>query len=312
MDPENNRITVSDDANKVLRLVLYYDIFDHPLSEEELMEDCSISDAEKDCLESLVGENLIYRLNGYYSVRKDPQLSTRRKKGRENTTKAMPRALRMGRLISRFPFVRAVALSGSISKGYMDSYKDVDYFIITKPNRLWLARTLLVIYKKVFLLNSFRFFCLNYFIDEENLEIRDKNIFTATEINTMIPVSGHNLIDSFLRSNSWVEEYYPAYLQNKIPEKEGSSAGRLKRLMEGLLTALAGNWLDILAMKFTVWYWKKKYRNHERNLLEKSFRLSRNEAKYHPGDFQNRVLSAFRQRASEFEKNKNVKIDYGE
>ncbi len=312
MDTENKRITVSDDATKVLRLVLYYDIFDHPLSEEELMEDCSISNAERDCLESLVGENLIFKLNGYYSVRKDPQLSTRRKKGRENTTKAMPRALRMGRLISSFPFIRGVALSGSISKGYMDSYKDVDYFIITKPNRLWLARTLLVIYKKIFLLNSFRFFCLNYFIDEENLEIRDKNIFTATEINTMIPVSGHNLIGSFMRSNSWVEEYYPGYPQNKVPDNEESPNGRLKNLLEGILTTLAGNWMDILAMKFHVWYWKKKYRNHERNLLEKSFRLSRNEAKYHPGDFQNRVLSAFRQRASEFEKKKNVKIDYGE
>ena len=85
-----------------------------------------------------------------------------------------------------FPFVRGVFLSGSISKGFMSESDDIDYFIITAPGRLWLTRTLLILFKKIFLFNSFRNFCLNYFIDSENLYIPEHNRYTATEIVFLI------------------------------------------------------------------------------------------------------------------------------
>lgn len=303
-----NNIELNGCSPRILRQLLYYDIFDHPLSEEELCKDCSVPTHDKPCFRELLDNRLTYRLNGYYALRNEPHLAEKRDRGLKNTGRAMPVAMKMGRLISRFPFIRAVALSGSISKGYMDTFKDVDFFIIARPNRLWLARTLLVIYKKIFLLNSFRFFCLNYFIDENNLKISERNIFTATEINTMIPVYGFGLIDSFYRSNEWVREYYKDFPQKELPHEVKPEEGAAKKVMERLLTILGGNWLDLLAMKFTVWYWRRKYRNNKRNLLEKSFRLSRSEAKYHPGDFQNKVMEEFRKRLSSFEKEKNVTL----
>jgi hypothetical protein len=190
----------------------------------------------------------------------------------------------------------------------MDSYKDVDYFIITKPNRLWLARTLLVIYKKVFLLNSFRYFCLNYFVDEENLEIDDKNIFTATEINTMIPIYGHSLIKELYSANSWVADYYKNYPQRTY-EIPGQKRGKwLKRSLEWLLSGFIGNRLDLMAMRFTITYWKRKYRKDTRNLFDNSFRFGRKEAKYHPGDFQTRILDEFNKKVISFEKKNDFKI----
>ena len=80
----------------------------------------------------------------------------------------------MTKFISKFPYVRAILLSGSISKGYMDKDSDVDYFIITQPNRLWVTRLLLMLFKKIFLFNSRKVFCINYFVDSEKLEIEEK------------------------------------------------------------------------------------------------------------------------------------------
>src|SRR5690606_3777846 len=91
-------------------------------------------------------------------------------------------ARKKAKLISQFPFVRGVMASGSLSKGYADEKSDIDFFIITIPNRLWIARTLLVLYKRIFLLNSHKFFCVNYFVDEKHLGIEEKNLFTATEL----------------------------------------------------------------------------------------------------------------------------------
>src|SRR4029453_8923510 len=96
-------------------------------------------------------------------------------------------------LIASFPYVRCVCISGSLSKKYFDDTTDIDFFVITKPGRLWVCRTFLILFKKLFLLNSKKYFCINYFIDSDNLEIPDQNIFTATELTTLIPMHDYEL-----------------------------------------------------------------------------------------------------------------------
>ncbi|MEZ5195381.1 MAG: hypothetical protein R2764_02960 [Bacteroidales bacterium] len=86
----------------------------------------------------------------------------------------MLKAKRFSTFISNFPYVRGISLSGSLSKGYIGDDPDIDYFIITKENRLWLSCTMLIAFKKIFLFNSCKYFCVNYFIDTNNLEIEEK------------------------------------------------------------------------------------------------------------------------------------------
>ncbi len=299
----DQNIVLSDTNNgRIIRQLLYYDIFDHPLTKEELFRNCTQKKDNHNGLEYLLNKKLIFKINCHYSVRNDLQLSLKRIKGEENTHKSMPIALKMAKLISKFPFVRAVALSGSISKGYMDDSTDVDYFIIAKPKRLWLARTILIMYKKIFLLNSFRFFCLNYFVDENNLALPDRNIFTATEMNTLIPVYGHRLIDSFFKANTWVIDYYKGFPQNMTLEEKKIPNTTFKKLLEFLLSNFVGNWLDYMSMRLTIHFWKWKYRESRENFFKSSFRLNRSVAKYHPGNFQERVLTGFYKNIESFKK----------
>lgn len=299
----------STEKRSILKQLLYYDIFDHVLTREELIKDCSLGKHPNAIFEDLLKHNLIYQLNEYFSVTNNPELAEKRKTGVENTQLSMPGALKMAKLIGKFPFVRAVALSGSISKGYMDSFKDVDYFIITQPKRLWLSRTMLVFYKKVLLLNSFRYFCLNYFIDENNLEMKDKNYFTATEINTLVPVNGNVLFRLFYDSNSWVKNFYKDFPQKQFSEEKELYRSKFKQFIEFCLSNFLGNWLDILSMKFTVFYWKWKYKGVKNYLFKSSFRFRRDEAKYHPGNFQQLILERFDANNKTFENEKNISLD---
>ena len=88
----------------------------------------------------------------------------------------MPKAIKISRKIAKFPFVESVNLSGSLSKGYYDLEDDIDFFIITKPNRLWIARTLLILYKKVFLLNSKKHFIFEVFFFEFYMFLIHQNV----------------------------------------------------------------------------------------------------------------------------------------
>src|SRR5947207_638283 len=53
-------------------------------------------------------------------------------------------------IIKRFPFVRGVFLSGDLSKGVAHADSDIDYVIVTAPHRLWICRSMLVLFKKTF------------------------------------------------------------------------------------------------------------------------------------------------------------------
>lgn len=300
--------TTDTSTKRILRQLIYYDIFDHLLTEQELIKDCSLDQNSQLVFKQLVENGLIFKSGNNYGVRQDNILVEKRKRGEKNTKNAMGRAIRMGKLISRFPYVRAVALSGSISKSYMDSFKDVDYFIITKPKRLWFARISLVLYKKIFLLNSFRFFCLNYFIDENNLEMEDKNIFTATEINTLIPIYGHSLLNAFFNANGWVKTFYIDFPQKEIVNENENVIPFIKRATEFLFNNFIGNWLDYLSMKINIQYWKWKYNGDKKYLFKSSFRFRRNEAKYHPGNFQEQILNLYKEKIRSFENNMKVKL----
>lgn len=162
----------------IIRNLIYYHIFKHPLTLEELVNfsndvTANISNISV-CLDNLIRTKLIFNSGKHFSISDDESNFKKRKTGGEKADSLMNKAMRNGNFIAKFPYVRAVFLSGSISKGYMGENADIDYFVVTKPNRLWVARSMLMLYKKLFLFNSHRFFCINYFISSDYLEVEEK------------------------------------------------------------------------------------------------------------------------------------------
>ena len=131
-------------------------------------------------LASLIEEGIIFKCEDFYSLQNNFLLAQRRVAGYEAAVKQLCIARQVAKFLSRFPFVRSIAVSGSLSKYYADKDTDIDFFIITASNRLWIARTCMHILKKLsFLFGRQHYLCMNYYIDEKALEIQEKNIFTA-------------------------------------------------------------------------------------------------------------------------------------
>lgn len=297
----------------VIRTLIYYDVFNYPLTAREILDiSTMLPEEEKTCLsilDTLVEEGILFHVNGYYSLRDNPECINSRIQGNKKADRWMKKARRFSRLIAHFPYVRGVSVSGSLSKGFLGDDPDIDYFIITKPGRLWLARTMLVLFKKIFLLNSYRYFCINYFIDSENLEIEEKNLFTATEIITMIPMYGNGVKEKFYRSNHWIHSYYPNYTRKNHFSAEDSKNGLIKRLIEFILNARLGDWLDRKFMNVTINHWRKKF--HDR-FNEEEFQLifksDRKISKHHPQNFQMKVRSEFEKRKNKLEKENKIDL----
>ncbi|NJM25866.1 MAG: hypothetical protein HC859_10675 [Bacteroidia bacterium] len=180
MKPYATILNVSPIQQHAIHTLLYFDIFKYPLRNQEIFKFLRTNHLDEETLrnevEALVNAGLIHRFGEFYSISDTDDNVERRLRGNQLAALSLPVAQRQARLIARFPFVRAVMASGSLSKGYMEASSDLDFFIVTQPGRLWIARTLLVLYKRVFLGNSHKHFCVNYFVDANHLEIADKNI----------------------------------------------------------------------------------------------------------------------------------------
>lgn len=307
-------VNLHRNASVVLRTLAYYDIFNYPLSIDDLIKDCNLQDGDEkihvNLLNHMVKEGMIYFINGYYSLQNEPHHVEARIRGNEKASKWMIKAQWFSALISRFPYVRGVALSGSLSKGFIGNDPDIDYFIITRPGRLWFARTLLVLFKKVFLLNSYKYFCINYFISTEDLEIEEKNIFSATELATMIPVFGKEVNYSFIKTNRWVRRFYPNFLEHDNQYIQDRKPGYFKRSFEYLFNNFLGDKLDSMFMNYTTRHWYKKFSGkmtqEELNLV---FKSSKKISKHHPRNYQKYVLDEYQKRMEYIKMNYNIQIE---
>jgi hypothetical protein len=289
---------------QLIKILLYFDVFSYPLTREEIMlyagfHDGNSSQADES-LEEMVRKGWINHDSGFYFVGLDNHLIKRRIDGNLLAYRRMRTAKRYSRIISWFPFIRGVFLSGSISKGFMADHDDIDYFIITEPGRLWLSRTLLTLFKKIFLLNSYRNFCINYFVDTQNLFIPEQNIFTATEIVFTLPTFNRAMHEKFLKTNSWTLRYYPTFLQNGSHLKD--NAPLLKSFLEKLLQNSMGDRLENYFLRKSGNYIRKKFAKMSDEEFSKAFSIKPHELRYLPNRQQFRILSAYEKRIKGFEK----------
>ncbi|MEO1623810.1 MAG: nucleotidyltransferase domain-containing protein [Bacteroidota bacterium] len=313
MADQRRIIKAGEPAHQVLMPLLYFDIFSHPLTLEEIYHFCHRSDWDrailKKTLEHLIDEGCIYQYEGFYLTQDKPEWVEKRKQNNRRADHYLKKAHQMTQLIRRFPFVEGVLLSGSLSKHVMPENGDIDYFIITRPGRLWIARTLLVLFKKIFLLNSHKYFCVNYFIDMDHLEIEEKNRFTATEIATLLPLNNPDLYRAFVAANGWVSEYYPHFRLRPTHELASRRKSLVQRLGEGLLHGKLGDHLDRILMRRTLHYWQHKFKLLDPNRFAIALKSRRYVSKHHPQDFQQRVLRAYMGAISEFENRNHLKLE---
>jgi hypothetical protein len=301
-------MTVSQKA--IIRTLLYFDIFGHPLDKMELYGLISIKPGwevfERE-IEVLLEKQLIGFESGYFYVANRASPVSGRIKRNELSQRYFRIATFISSLIYHHPYVRGVMISGSLSKSAITRKDDIDFFIIAQPGRVWFCRISLMLFKKIFLFNSKKYFCINYIIDSRSLEIPEKNIFTATEIAYLIPLRNHGLYKSFLDANSWIRSYFPNFIvRNNICRDKPEPF--LKKMVEGMFNGKFGDKMDSYFMGIYKSRAKRKYPNIDPQNVDMNIRNEKNVAKFHPNGLQKIVLEKFGAKISEFETLKKVDL----
>jgi len=289
--------------SSILKTLAYFDIFSYPLPASELREFCGqkLTDEEfRVVIKNLLAADCVFELNEFYSLQNDLSIAENRRKGNERAAQVFPRAFRIGRFLYKFPFVRGVAISGSLSKNFADKNGDIDFFILTVSNRLWVSRTFMHLFKKLtYVFGKQHSYCMNYYLDETALEIEEKNVYTATEVKTLVPVAGSKTLEVFFEKNKWADEW----LSNvKSKEKKIADPGSaIKRFFESVLNNRMGETLDNYFFRVTTKRWLRKESRGKKNVKGRVMNLltSKHFAKSNPDFYQERIIEKYENKLEE-------------
>lgn len=198
----------------VLRTVVYASLFDYPLTLAELCENLIGTVATEEAVRSWLGSSAWLRARleeseGYCFPRGRGELVQTRRKREVASRRRLHSYGRALRLVANLPFVRMVALSGSLAHLNASRGADVDLFVITAPSRVWSVTTAAIVAAR--LLGWRRHLCLNYVVSERRLAVAPDDLFTANQIVHLRPLAGLEVYRRFLAANPFVARVYPNF-----------------------------------------------------------------------------------------------------
>jgi hypothetical protein len=244
----------------VLQSVVYAALFDYPLTLEQLREGLIGEAADQrtlldwykhsDYLKATVDSS-----DGYFYPRGRRELVVTRARRERTSRDLLCRLSAPLAFITRLPFVRMVAVSGSLAHLNADAQADLDLFVVTSPRRVWTVTVTTLLLAR--LLGWRRHLCLNYVVSERTLWVAPADLFSANQIIHLQPVMGEETYRRFLDANRFVERFYPNFTPRPLPVGASKAVRRLRATFE---TGL--NWS---VAPLVEWMCRLVYRTHLRN-----------------------------------------------
>ena len=279
----------------ILQTVAYADIFDYPLTAAEIQRYLYRSTASQQEIQAALSsarlrDSYLVERGGYFCLPgKVESISTRQRRAAAAHS-TWPVARHYGQLIGRLPFVRMVAVTGSLAVDNVEPGSDIDFLIVTVPQRLWLCRLIVIGMVKLAERRGHSL-CPNYFISENALVITDRNLFTARELAQMVPVAGFDTYQTMRRLNLWADDYLPNASEHPQVQAGPDQPIRLgKRIAERILQTPLGTWLEN-------WEMRRKIRKLMRqNSGEQEAAFSADWCKGHFDGHRERILNAYNER----------------
>jgi hypothetical protein len=239
----------------VWRTIAYSDVFDYPLTLPEIHHYLEGVPADLTEVERALGNgrllphHLIYR-PPFYMLPGREEIGPIRQRREALSQTLWPAAIRYGRLIASLPFVRMVAVTGSLAVNNVNERvrADIDYLIVTGNGRVWLSRAFIVAVVRLAARRGYEL-CPNYILAESALAFPDQNLYTAHELLQMMPLYGLDTYRQMRQTNSWAARFMPnaARAPRQQPDLPAPYA-TAQRLLELPLTTPAGGWLDAWEM----------------------------------------------------------------
>jgi hypothetical protein len=220
----------------VIEALCYADAFDWPLAADEVHRFLPIP-ADRAGVDLALGSlgraGVIQRASELVSLAGRGGLVRRRRALEASSRTLWPQARRAAAAIARLPFVRFVGVTGSLAVNAATADDDIDLFIVTADDRLWLTRAAAIgVVRSAAVAGTT--LCPNYLLAESALELppAERDRFTAHELAQLVPLAGPETYDRLLQANAWYRALLPNHRPTARPARRAGA-----RALEGPLRA---------------------------------------------------------------------------
>lgn len=242
-------------------MLAYFDMFDFPPTKEESIKFLhSSTRISNQNIETILSKTPHIRVQNrlFYFLPTRKKLVEKRMEKEKISERKLQKATKLIKILGLLPTISFIGISGSLAMKNGDEGSDIDLFIISIPNTVWITRFFIW----VLLALAFRrrkrntkgqdSLCINMLVDRNAVVFFKKrqDIYTAHEIIQVMPiVDKYQTFALFLQKNTWVLEY----LANSFEEKETSD--NMPFWIEILSFCLVP--LENALRLFQLWYMKK-------------------------------------------------------
>lgn len=174
---------------------------------------------------------------GFYFLKGQKKLVASRLMRNKIANAKIKRLCRIVFWMRLIPFVRMIAVTGRLAMKNAETRSDWDFLIVLKSGRIWTGRTLVTLFSEI--IGKRRKgekikdrICLNYFITDKSLEIKNKDLFSASEYSFIRPLWGEKIFRDFQKANQWLKNYKPNFIPAEIPNLKMLPDNKILKLLQ--------------------------------------------------------------------------------
>ncbi len=214
------KFPLSSLKERCLATLAYFDLFDYPLTFDELKRYFLGEQPSPQTLKDFLDANtsVINSQDDYYFLHGREHIILQREHREKISQQYWKKVRTYLPFIQLVPFLKMVGVCNTLAINNATKESDIDLFIVAKTGRLFWVRFCTVV---LFSLLGVRRhghktagrFCLSFYVDESALNLHsvqagEDDIYLPFWILTMKPLYGRATYEKFVKENLWVEKYF--------------------------------------------------------------------------------------------------------
>lgn len=324
MNSEVNKIEYHKELDQaILSTVVYFDIFDYPLTISEIWKWLYV----KDSIGKYNISEILDRLENNYNL--NEKISFKNVfyflKGREDIINirhrrhliAIPKwrkARRVTKILRIIPYLYNISACNKIAYYNAENNSDIDFFIITKKGRIWMTRFFVTLITSILGVRRQKNkianrICLSFYITENHydlsrLTIEDPDIHFIYWFSQISQIYDRQAsYKKLINKNSWIKKYLPNFTYFKGVEyerkvKDIKILAEIREYFEKVLDSRVGDYIENKIKNYQI---KKMDKNLESARWQQNTNvmISDDILKFHEKDTRTKVKAEFYKRIKE-------------
>lgn len=206
----------------ILKTLIYGDIFDYPLTLREIHKWLIGKKVELRQIEKKYRVSSIEYRGKFHFLKGRSNIVRKRLQRQKQSRIYLRKAKIISWILKLIPWIKLVGISGGLSMENAGKKDDIDLILITSKNRLWISRLLALFILQLTgqrrkathsIKQAAGKICLNILLEEDKLEQKKKNLYTAHEVLQMkVLWQRDGVYSKYLEDNSWAFKYLPNWM----------------------------------------------------------------------------------------------------